>query len=213
MALRFLARLRPLIVVGGQALAWLLLALDARREWSAIGLVMLVLSLGALAAIPAAFVGSPRFRLATVVTQTIGVGVIALALHDTADKRALWAYAVAALVAVALPSGRPALGRPTVIGLGLAFVLTIGVSAPALAWGGGQPDAVVCVRPGEPAWDMVRDSQRFDPDRVIAGFGHDGPQASCLEVLFDPGATADDAADVVRRYSADPRVMSVSRAR
>ncbi|MEV4544769.1 hypothetical protein [Micromonospora echinaurantiaca] len=206
-------RLRPLIVVGGQALAWLLLALDARREWSAIGLVMLVLLLGALAAIPAAFVGSPRFRLTALVTQAIGVGIVALALHDTADKRALWAYAVAALAAVALPRGRPALGRPTVIGLGLAVVLTIGVSAPALAWGGRQPDAVVCVRSGEPAWSLVRDSHRFDPDRVIAGFGHDGPQAPCLEVLFDPGATAGDADEVVRRYSADPRVMSVSRAR
>ncbi|MDO3702814.1 hypothetical protein Q3W71_14170 [Micromonospora sp. C28SCA-DRY-2] len=210
---RFLARLRPVIVVGGQALAWLLLALDARREWSAIGLVVLVLSLGALAAIPAAFVGSPRFLLATLVTQTIGVGVIALALHDTPDKRALWAYAVAALAAVALPSSRPAFGRPTVIGLGLAFVLTIGVSAPALAWGGRQPDAVVCVRPGAPAWDLVRESHRFDPDRVIAGFGHEGPQAACVEVLFDPGATAGDADDVVRRYANDPRVVSASRAR
>ncbi|SCF18786.1 hypothetical protein GA0074695_4151 [Micromonospora viridifaciens] len=213
MVVRFMAQLRPLIVVCGQVLAWVLLVLDARREWSAYELVVLFLLLGALAAIPAALVGSPRFRLTALVTQAIGAGLIALALHDTTDKRALWAYALAALVAVALPPGRPALGRTTVIGVGLAFVLTIGVSAPALAWGGRQPEAVVCVRPGEPAWKLVGESHRFDPNRLIAGYGHEGPQAPCLEVLFDPGATAGDADDVVRRYSADSRVVSVSRAR
>ncbi|WP_204037669.1 hypothetical protein [Micromonospora qiuiae] len=210
MVVRFLAQLRPPVVVCGQVFAWLLLTVDARREWSAYWFVVLLLVLGALAAIPAAFVGSPKFRLIALVTHTIGVGIVALALYDTADKRALWAYALAALGAVALPASRPALGRPTVIGVGLAFVLTIGVSAPALAWGGGQPEAVVCVRPGESVDELIRDSHRFDPHHLIAGFGFDGPHTSCLEVLFDPGATADDAGDVVRRYSVDPRVVSVN---
>jgi branched-subunit amino acid transport protein len=213
MVVRFSAHLRPPIVVGGQVLALVLLALDARREWSAYGLVVLFLLLGALAAIPATLVGSPRFRPAALFTQTIGTGVVALALHDTADKLALWTYALSALVAVASPASRPASGRTTVVGMGFALMLTIGVSAPALAWGGRQPEAVVCVRPGEPAHELVRESHRFDPNHVIAGFGTEGPQASCLDVLFDAGATAGDADDVVRRYSIDPRVMSVSRAR
>ena len=210
MAVRLLAQLRPAIVVGGQVFAWVLLALDARREWSAYWFVGLLLLLGALAAIPAARVGSPDFRLIALVTHTIGAGIVALALYDTADKRALWAYALAALGAVALPASRPRLGRPTVIGVGLAFVLTIGVSAPALAWDGSQPEAVVCVRPGGSVDELIRESHRFDPDHLIAGFGSDGPHTSCLEVFFDPGATAGDADGVARRYSADPRVVSVS---
>jgi hypothetical protein len=106
-----LAHSRVAVVVCGQALALVLLALDARREWSAYGLVLLLLTLGALAAIPAALVGSPRFRPAALVALAAGAGTVALALHDTADKRALWVYAVSALVAVALPAGRPRLGR------------------------------------------------------------------------------------------------------
>ncbi len=207
------SRLQPLVLVCGQALAGVLLVLDARREWSAYELVLLLLLLAALAAVPAALVGSPLFRPAVLVTQSVGAGIVALALHDTTGKRALWAYALAAVVAVVLPSGRPALGRTAVAGVGLAFVLTLGVSAPALAWDGGQADAVVCVRPGESASALVDDHHRFDPDDVVAGFGSEGPQAPCLEVLFDPGATADDADGVVRRYSADPRVVSVDRAR
>jgi hypothetical protein len=72
---------------------------------------------------------------------------------------------------------------------------------------------VVCVQPGAAAHELINENDRFDPDRVVAGFGSDGPDAPCLEVLFDPGVTADDADDVARRYSADPRVSSVSRAR
>ncbi|WP_327034424.1 hypothetical protein [Micromonospora ureilytica] len=210
MVVRLLVHLRPALVVCGHLVALVLLVLDARREWSAYGLVLL---LGALAVIPAAFVESPRFRLISLVAQTIGAGVVALALHDSADKRALWVYALSALVAVISPASRPGLGRTTVIGVGTAVVLTIGVSAPTLAWGGSQPEAVVCVRPGESAEELVRENQRFDPNHVVAGFGSEGPQAPCLEVLFDPGATAGDADDVVRRYSVDPRVSSVSRTR
>jgi hypothetical protein len=213
MVVRFLAHLRPPLVVCGHVVALVLLALDARRGWSAYGLVVLFLLLGALAAIPAALVGSPRFRLISLVAQTVSASVVALALHDSAHKRALWAYALSALVAVISPTSRPGLGRTTMIGVGSAVVLTIGVSAPALAWGGRQPEAVVCVRQGEPAHELVRESHRFDPNHVVAGFGSEGPQAPCLEVLFDPGATASDADGVVRRYSVDPRVMSVSRAR
>ncbi|MFI7663290.1 hypothetical protein ACIBTW_30855 [Micromonospora parva] len=213
MVARLLAHLRPPLVVCGHVVALVLLALDARREWSAYGLVVLLLLLGALAAIPAALVDSPRFRLVSLAAQTVGVGVVALGLHDSANKRALWVYALSALVAVISPTSRPGLGRMTVIGVGSAVVLTVGLSAPALAWGGGQPDAVVCVRQGESADELVRESHRFDPDGVVAGFGSEGPQAPCLEVLFDPGATAGDAADVVRRYSVDPRVSSVSRTR
>ncbi|BCJ57272.1 hypothetical protein [Micromonospora endophytica] len=189
----------------------MLLAVDARREWSAYGFVGLLLLLGVLAAIPAACVGSPEFRLTVLVTQAIGAGIVALALYDTADKRALWAYALAALAAVALPASRPALNRTTVVGVAMAFVFTIGASAPALAWSGSQPEVLVCVRPDVPVDELVRESRRFDPHQVIAGFGFDGPHTSCLEVLFDPGATARDADDVARRYSSDPRVMSVSR--
>ncbi|MFG1914948.1 hypothetical protein [Micromonospora sp. NPDC048898] len=213
MVVRLLALLRPPLVVCGHAVALVLLALDARHEWSAYGLVVLFLLLGALAAIPAALVGSPGFRRISLVAQTVGAGVVALALHDSADKRALWVYALSALVAVISPTSRPGLGRTTVIGVGSAVVLTVGVSAPALAWGGPQPEAVVCVRQGESAHELVRQSHHFDPNHVIAGFGSEGPQAPCLEVLFDPGATAGDADDVVHRYSADPRVLSVSRAR
>ncbi|WP_444948515.1 hypothetical protein [Micromonospora ureilytica] len=213
MVVRMLAHLRPALVVCGHLVALVLLVLDARREWSAYGLVMLVLLLGALAVIPAALVDSPGFRLISLIAQTVGAGVVALALHDSADKRALWVYALSALVAVISPTSRPGLGRTTVIGVGSAVVLTIGVSAPALAWGGSQPEAVVCVRPGESAEELVRENQRFDPNHVVAGFGSEGPQAPCLEVLFDPGATAGDADDVVRRYSVDPRVSSVSRTR
>ncbi|MEU8019539.1 hypothetical protein AB0B74_26600 [Micromonospora parva] len=213
MVARFLAHLRPPLVVCGHVVAVVLLVLDARREWSAYGLVMLLLVLGALAAIPAALVDAPRFRLISLVTHTVGAGVVALALHDSDDKRALWVYALSALVAVIAPTSRPGLGRATMIGTGTAVVLTIGVSAPALAWGGGQPEAVVCVRQGGSAEELVRESHRFDPDGVVAGFGSEGPQAPCLEVLFDPGATAADADDVVRRYSVDPRVSSVSRPR
>ncbi|RAO05403.1 hypothetical protein ONO23_01388 [Micromonospora noduli] len=213
MVARFLAYLRPPLVVCGHLVALVLLVLDARREWSAYGLVMLILLLGALAVIPAALVDSPGFRLVSLVTQTVGAGVVALALHDSADKRALWVYALSALVAVMSPASRPGLGRTTVIGVGTAVVLTIGVSAPALAWGGRQPEAMVCVRQGQSAEELVRESHRFDPDHVVAGFGSEGPQAPCLEVLFDPGATAGDADDVVRRYSVDPRVSSVSRTR
>ncbi|WP_341720333.1 hypothetical protein QQG74_11820 [Micromonospora sp. FIMYZ51] len=211
MVVRLLARLRPPVVVGGQVFAWLLLALDARREWSAYWFVVLLLLLGVLAAIPAALVGSPELRLVALLTHTIGAGIVALALYDTADKRALWAYALTALAAVALPASRPARGRTTMIGMGLAFVLTIGVSAPALAWGGRQPEAVVCVRPGGSVDQLIRERHHFDPDHLIAGFGSDGPHTSCLEVLFDPGATAGDADDVARRYSEDPRVVSVRR--
>ncbi|MEU4530164.1 hypothetical protein AB0F49_18225 [Micromonospora ureilytica] len=213
MVVRMLVHLRPALVVCGHLVALVLLVLDARREWSAYGLVMLVLLLGALAVIPAALVDSPGFRLISLVAQTVGAGVVALALHDSADKRALWVYALSALVAVISPATRPGLGRTTVIGVGTAVVLTIGVSAPALAWGGSQPEAVVCVRPGESAEGLVRENHRFDPNHVVAGFGSEGPQAPCLEVLFDPGATAGDADDVVRRYSVDPRVSSVSRTR
>ncbi|WP_406062089.1 hypothetical protein [Micromonospora sp. NBC_00860] len=213
MVVRFLAHLRPPLVVCGHLAALVLLALDARREWSAYGLVILFLLLGALAAVPAALVGSPGFRLISLIAQTVGAGVIVLALHDSADKRALWVYVLSALTAVISPISRPGLGRTTVFGVGTAVVLTIGVSAPALAWGGRQPEAVVCVREGQSAEELVRESHRFDPNNVIAGFGSEGPQAPCLEVLFDPGATAGDAADVVRRYSADPKVSSVSRTR
>ncbi|MGC4863958.1 hypothetical protein ACLQ3B_00795 [Micromonospora sp. DT53] len=213
MAARLLVHLRAALVVCGHLVALVLLVLDARREWSASGLVMLLLLLGALAAIPAALVDSPGFRLISLVAQTVGAGVVALALHDSADKRALWVYALSALVAVISPTSRPGLGRTTVIGVGTAVVLTIGVSAPALAWDGGQPEAVVCVRQGESAEELARESHRFDTNHVVAGFGSEGPQAPCLEVLFDPGATPADADDVVRRYSADPRVSSVSRTR
>ncbi|MCG5452653.1 MULTISPECIES: hypothetical protein [Micromonospora] len=213
MVARVLAHLRPPLIVCGQLVALVLLVLDARREWGAYGLVMLLLLLGALAAIPAALVDWPGFRLISLIAQTIGAGVVALALHDSADKRALWVYALSALAAVISPTSRPGLGRTTVIGVGTALVLTIGVSAPALAWGGSQPEAVVCVREGQSAEELVRENHRFDPNHVVAGFGSEGPQAPCMEVLFDPGATADDAADVARNYSADPRVSSVSRTR
>ncbi|MEU1749742.1 hypothetical protein ACPXB5_11040 [Micromonospora arida] len=213
MVARFLAYLRPLLVVCGHLLALVLLVLDARREWSAYGLVVLLLLLGALTAIPAALVDWPGFRLISLIAQTVGAGVIVLALHDSADKRALWVYVLSALAAVISPISRPGLGRTTVVGVGTALVLTIGVSAPALAWGGGQPEAVVCVRDGQSAEELVGENHRFDPNHVVAGFGSEGPQAPCLEVLFDPGATAGDADDVVRRYSVDPRVSSVSRTR
>ncbi|MCG5464138.1 hypothetical protein MED01_002301 [Micromonospora sp. MED01] len=213
MMARILAHLRPPLVVCGQLVALVLLTLDARREWSAYGLVVLLLLLGALAAIPAALVDSPRFRPISLVAQTVGAGVVALALHDSTDKRALWVYALSALVAVIAPVSRPGLGRATVIGVGSALALTIGVSAPALAWDGGQPEAVVCVPQGDSAEELVRESHRFDPNNVVAGFGSEGPQAPCLEVFFDPGATDGDADDVVRRYSEDPRVSSVSRTR
>ncbi|MGC5285550.1 hypothetical protein [Micromonospora sp. DT231] len=213
MVVRLLALLRPPLVVCGFVVALVLLALDARHEWSAYGLVVLFLVLGALTAIPAALVDSPGFRRISLVTHAVGAGVVALALHDSADKRALWVYALSALVAVISPASRPGLGRTTVIGVGSAVVLTIGVAAPALAWGGPQPEAVVCVRQGESAAELVRENHRFDPHQVVEGFGLEELQPSCLEVLFDPGATAGDADDVVRRYSADPRVVSVSRAR
>ncbi|MCZ7419725.1 hypothetical protein O7605_09380 [Verrucosispora sp. WMMA2121] len=224
MVVRLLARLRAPIFVGGQLLAWVLLAVDARREWHASWFVGLLLVLGALAAIPAQVVDRPEFRVVALVTQTIGAGVVALALYDTADKRALWAYALAALGALALPSSRPALrassvsrpalGRATVIGVAAALLLTIGASAPALAWGGIQPEAVVCARSDEAVDELVQESRPFDPDHVIAGFGlDDDSYTSCLEVVFDPGATAGDAAEVARRYSSDPRVVSVSRTR
>jgi len=48
--------------------------------------------------------------------------------------------------------------------------------------------------------------------RIIAGFGIEGLDAPCLDVLFDAGAVASDADDVVRRCSQDPRVISVRRA-
>ncbi|MFS8478678.1 MAG: hypothetical protein FWJ93_06895 [Micromonosporaceae bacterium] len=208
----FLRYFRSLIVVGGYLVALVLVTLDARREWSAYELVVLFVLLGALAAIPAGLVSSPRFRLAALVTHTLGAGVVALALHDTADKRALWAYAVFAVLALASPASRPALGRTTLVGVGLALILTVGISAPALAWDGRQPGAVVCVRPGEPAYELVRESHRFDPNHIIAGFGIEGPNAPCLEVQFDAGAIAGDADDVVHRYSQDPRVISVTRA-
>ncbi|MBQ1028301.1 hypothetical protein [Micromonospora sp. C95] len=223
MVVRLLAQLRAPIFVGGQVLAWVLLAVDARREWNASWFVGLLLVLGVLAAIPAAVVDQPEFRVVALVTQTIGAGVVALALYDTADKRALWAYVLAALGAVALPASRPvlgafpvsrsALGRATVIGVAATLLLTIGASAPAMAWGGTQPEVVVCVRPEASVDELTRDSRRFDPEHVIAGFGFDGPHSSCLEVSFDPGATAGDAAEVARRYSLDPRVVSVSRTR
>ena len=213
MVARILAHLRPPLVVCGHLVALVLLVLDARREWSAYGLVMLLLLLGALAVIPAALVDSPRFRPISLVAQTVGAGVIALALHDSADKRALWVYALSALVAVISPTSRPGLGRTTVIGVGTAVVLTIGVSAPALAWGGSQPEAMVCVREGQSAEELVLREPPLRPNHVVAGFGSEGPQAPCLEVLFDPGATAGDADDVARRYSVDPRVSSVSRTR
>ncbi|WP_216592525.1 hypothetical protein [Verrucosispora sioxanthis] len=110
MVVRLLAQLRAPIFVGGQVAAWVLLAVDARREWNASWFVGLLLVLGALAAIPAQVVDQPEFRVVALVTQTIGAGVVALALYDTPDKRALWAYALAALGAVALPSSRPTLG-------------------------------------------------------------------------------------------------------
>ncbi|MEG3636474.1 hypothetical protein [Micromonospora palythoicola] len=224
MIVRLLAQLRAPILVGGQVLAWVLLAVDARREWNASWFVGLLLVLGALAAIPAQVVDRPEFRVVALVTQTIGAGVVALALYDTPDKRALWAYALAAVGAVALPSSRPtrgarpanrsALGRATVIGVAATLLLTIGASAPALAWGGTQPEVVVCVRSDEAVDELVRESRPFDPEHVIAGFGlDDDPYTSCLEVAFDPGATAGDAAEVARRYSVDPRVVSVGRAR
>ena len=213
MVARILAHLRPPLVVCGHLVALVLLVLDARREWSAYGLVMLLLLLGGLAVIPAALVDSPRFRPISLVAQAVGAGVVALALHDSADKRALWVYALSALVAVISPTSRPGLGRTTVIGVGTAVVLTIGVSAPALAWGGSQPEATVCVRQGQSAEELVLENHRFDPNHVVAGFGSEGPQAPCLEVMFDPGATAGDADDVARRYSVDPRVSSVSRTR
>lgn len=131
MVARFLAYLRPPLVACGHLVALVLLVLDARREWSAYGLVMLLLLLGALAAIPAALVDSPGFRLISLIAQTVGAGVVALALHDSADKRALWVYALSVLVAVISPTSRPGLGRTTVIGVGTAVALTIGVSAPA----------------------------------------------------------------------------------
>ncbi|WP_410815510.1 hypothetical protein [Micromonospora sp. 050-3] len=211
MVARILAHLRPPLVVCGHVAALVLLVLDARREWSAYGLVMLLLLLGALGAIPAAMVDVPGFRPISLVAQTVGAGVVGLALHDSSDKRALWVYLLSALVAVISPPSRPGLGRMTVIGVGTAVVLTIGVSAPALAWGGSQPEAVVCVREGQSAEELVHENHRFDPNHVIAGVGSEGPQAPCMEVLFDPGATAGDAADVARRYSADPGVSSVSR--
>ncbi|MGC5053102.1 hypothetical protein ACLQ2S_16800 [Micromonospora sp. DT48] len=133
MVVRFLAQLRPLVVVGGQLSTWLLLVVDARREWSPYWFVGLLLLLGALAAIPAAEVGEPAFRPVALVTYTIGAGIVALALYDTADKRALWAYALTALGVVALPTSRPTIGRATVTGVAVALLLTIGVSAPALA--------------------------------------------------------------------------------
>ncbi|WBB89713.1 hypothetical protein [Verrucosispora sp. WMMC514] len=223
MVVRLLARLRAPIFVGGQVLAWVLLAVDARREWHASWFVGLLLVLGALAAIPAQVVDRPEFRVVALVTQTIGAGVVALALYDTPDKRALWVYALAAVGAVALPSSRPtrearpanrsALGRATVIGVAAALLLTIGASAPAMAWGGTQPEVMVCVRPEASVDELTRDSRRFDPDHVIAGFGFDGPHSSCLEVSFDPGATVGDAAEVAHRYSVDPRVVSVGRTR
>lgn len=213
MVARILAHLRPPLVVCGHLVALVLLVLDARREWSAYGLVMLLLLLGGLAVIPAALVDSPRFRPVSLVAQAVGAGVVALALHDSADKRALWVYALSALVAVISPTSRPGLGRTTVIGVGTAVVLTIGVSAPALAWDGSQPEATVCVRQGQSAEELVLENHRFDPNHVVAGFGSEGPQAPCLEVMFDPGATAGDADDVVRRYSVDSRVSSVGRTR
>ncbi|MEV4710955.1 hypothetical protein [Micromonospora sp. NPDC049374] len=233
MVVRFLAQLRAPIFVCGQVIAWVLLAVDARREWNAFWFVGLLLALGALAAIPAKVVDAPEFRPVALVTQSIGAGIVALALYDTADKRALWAYALAALGAVALPASRTALGalpasrpalgalparrtalgRATVIGVGAALLLTIGASAPALAWGGTQPEVMVCVRPEVTVDELMRESHRFDPDHLIAGFGFDGPQTPCLEVIFDPGATAGDADEVARRYAADPRVASVSRTR
>ncbi|NGM11270.1 hypothetical protein ENC19_00535 [Verrucosispora sp. CWR15] len=223
MVVRLLAQLRAPIFVGGQVAAWVLLAVDARREWNASWFVGLLLVLGALAAIPAQVVDQPEFRVVALVTQTIGAGVVALALYDTPDKRALWAYALAALGAVALPSSRPtlgalparrsALGRATALGVAAALLLTIGASAPAMAWGRTQPEVMVCVRPVASVDELTRDSRRFDPDHVIAGFGLDGPHSSCLEASFDPGATAGDAAEVARRYSMDPRVASVTRTR
>ncbi|GAB3843970.1 hypothetical protein GCM10029963_19840 [Micromonospora andamanensis] len=223
MVVRFLAQLRPIVVVGGQVAAWALLVVDARREWNAYWFVGLLLALGALAAIPAAVVGEPEFRVVASVTHTIGAGIVALALYDTADKRALWAYALAALGAVALPASRtalgaspasrPALGRATVLGVAAALLLTIGASAPALAWSGTQPGVTVCVRPDVTVDEMMRESHRFDPQHLIAGFGFDDSHTPCLEVLFDPGATAGDADDVVGRYAADPRVTTVSRTR
>ncbi|MGC4758290.1 hypothetical protein [Micromonospora trifolii] len=213
MVARILAHLRPPLVVCGHLVALVLLVLDARREWSAYGLVMLLLLLGGLAVIPAALVDSPRFRPISLVAQAVGAGVVALALHDSADKRALWVYALSALVAVISPTSRPGLGRTTVIGVGTAVVLTIGVSAPALAWGGSQPEAMVCVRQGQSAEELVLENHRFDPNHVVSGFGSEGPQTPCLEVLFDPGATAGDADDVARRYSVDPRVSFVGRTR
>ncbi|MEV2240917.1 hypothetical protein [Micromonospora sp. NPDC049891] len=228
---RFLAQLRAPVLVCGQVLAWALLTVDARREWNAYWFVGLLLVLAALAAIPAGCVDAPEFRVVALVTQTIGAGIVALALYDTADKRALWAYALAALGAVALPAGRPtlgtpptgrtalgglpagrpALGRATVTGVVVALLLTIGASAPALAWDGGQPEVTVCVRPDVAVDELMSKSHHVDPHHLIAGFGSDGPHTPCLEVLFDPGATAGDADDVARRYAADPRVVSVTR--
>ncbi|GIJ22692.1 hypothetical protein [Micromonospora lutea] len=213
MVVRFLAQLRPLVVVAGQLFTWLLLVVDARREWSPSWFVGLLLLLGALAAIPAAVVGEPEFRLIALVTYAIGAGIVALALYDTADKRALWVYALTALGAVALPTSRPAIGRATVTGVAVALLLTIGVSAPALAWSGGSPEVTVCVASEEALDELVREGRRFDPRHAIAGFGLTESGPPCFEVLFDPGATAGDADDVARRYSVDPMVVSVSRTR
>lgn len=192
MAVRMLVHLRPALVVWGHLVALVLLVLDARREWSAYGLVMLVLLLGALAVIPAALVDSPGFRLISLVAQTVGAGVVALALHDSADKRALWVYALSALVAVISPISRPGLGRTTVIGVGTAVVLTIGVSAPALAWGGSQPEAMVCVRQGSPlrswCWRTTA-STRIAWLRASGQKGRKRPAWRCCSIPVPPLAT------------------------
>jgi hypothetical protein len=211
--MQLLRRLRAPIVVGGFVLALVLLVLDVRREWSAYELVFLLLILGALAALPAALVDSPRYRPTALAAHAIGAGIVALALHDTADKRALWVYAGAALVSVALPASPPAHRRASLLGVCLALILTIGAAAPALAWAGRQPNAMVCLLPGESVDALVGGTDRFDPRKVVAGIGLDLPESACVELFFDAGATADDAEDVVRRYVADPRVASVSRTR
>jgi hypothetical protein len=211
--MRLLRRLRAPIIVFGYVLTLVLLVLDVRREWSAYELVFLLLVLGALAALPAALVDSPRYRPTALVTHAIGAGIVALALHDTADKRALWVYAGAAFVSVALPASPPAYRRVSLLGVCLALILTIGAAAPALAWAGRQPNAMVCLLPGESVDALVGETYRFDPRAVVAGIGFDPPESSCVKLFFDAGATADDVEDVVRRYVADPRVTSVSRTR